>query len=77
LPDLIGVRNKTHWIDENLALVETRMKYIAKYFARDGCPPFLCQNIDADRTAEISININSERPGIGRFVVTIKEATIL
>ena len=68
------VCDKTSRIDENLALIEARMKNIAEQLGRIGHPPFRRQHVEAERTAEFSVNIDSERPGIGRIVITIADA---
>ena len=71
---LFGVCDKTSRIDEDFALIEARVKNIAKQLGGIGRPPFRRQDVETDRATEFSVNIDSERQGIGRIVVTIADS---
>jgi hypothetical protein len=57
-----------------LASIEARVKNIAEQFGCIGHPAFRRQDVKPDRTAEFSVNIDPEGPGIGRIVIAIADA---
>src|ERR1700732_2579665 len=71
---LFGVCNKTSRIDENFALIAARVKHIAARFGCKGHSPFLRQDAEAKKPTEFPVNIDPERRGIGRIVITIADA---
>jgi hypothetical protein len=73
-PRFFGVCSKTKRIDENLALIEARVKNIGEQVGCTGDPTFRRQDVEAERTAEFSVDIDSEHPGVGRIIVTIADA---
>src|SRR5882757_9291407 len=69
----IRVCTKTRRIDENFSPIEAAMENIAEQFGRVGRPPFRCQDVDAESTAEFSININSKDPGVECIIIAIDD----
>src|SRR3984957_14092458 len=71
LPRFFRKGSKANRIDESFALVEARVKDIAEQFGGRRSPTFRSQHVEAERTAQLPVNINSEYPSVGRIVETI------